>query len=139
MSDHHETAKLTRNQQLVFDALSDSKTPLSAYTLLDKLRESGFRAPLQVYRALEKLIENGQVHRLESLNSFVACQHSNCDQNKTVAFTICDACDRVSEFTDAELSSLVQSISTESHFKLENSVVELRGKCEDCADAEPPH
>ena len=137
MSDHHETAKLTRNQQLVFDALSDAKTPLSAYTLLDQLRSSGFRAPLQVYRALEKLINNGQVHRLESLNSFVACQHSNCDQNKTIAFTICDTCDRVSEFTDAELSGLLQSISDNSHFKLENSVVELRGKCEDCAATEP--
>ena len=137
MSEHHETAKLTRNQQLVFDALSDSKTPLSAYTLLDQLRSSGFRAPLQVYRALEKLIDNGQVHRLESLNSFVACQHSNCGQHKTIAFTICDSCDRVSEFTDSQLSNLLQSISADSHFKLENSVVELRGKCEQCAELKP--
>ena len=136
MSDHHETVKLTRNQQLVFDALSDSKTPLSAYTLLDQLRGSGFRAPLQVYRALEKLIDNGQVHRLESLNSFVACQHSDCDQHKTIAFAICDSCEKVAELTDTKLSSLVRSISSNSHFKLENSVVELRGKCETCAAGE---
>ena len=74
MSEPAADLKLTRNQQLVYDALTGAKTPLSAYTLLDQLRDAGFRAPLQVYRALEKLIEIGQVHRLESINSFVACQ-----------------------------------------------------------------
>ena len=78
MNEHAADVKLTRNQQLVYDALTGADTPLSAYSLLDQLRESGFRAPLQVYRALEKLIELGQVHRLESINSFVACQHSDC-------------------------------------------------------------
>jgi len=36
---------LTRNQSLVYDALSRSQAPLSAYVILDKLRDSGFRAP----------------------------------------------------------------------------------------------
>ncbi len=49
---------LSRNQSLVYDALSRSPAPLSAYVILDKLRDSGFRAPLQVYRALEKLIDS---------------------------------------------------------------------------------
>jgi Fur family zinc uptake transcriptional regulator len=133
MSDQTADVKLTRNQQLVFDALTDAQTPLSAYTLLDQLRDSGFRAPLQVYRALEKLIEIGQVHRLESLNSFVACQHTDCDHHKAVAFAICNSCENVDELSNAELSSLVKSISTDSHFELESSVVELRGKCEACA------
>jgi len=66
---------LTRNQSLVFGALSRAEGPLSAYTILDQLRDDGFRAPLQVYRALDKLVETGMVHRLESLNAFVACSH----------------------------------------------------------------
>ena len=57
---------LTKNQKLVMGALSNANGPLSAYTILDELREHGFRAPLQVYRALEKLVELGLVHRLES-------------------------------------------------------------------------
>ena len=69
------TQQLTKNQGLVFDVLSHSQGPLSAYTILDKLRDHGFRAPLQVYRALEKLLEFGLVHRLESINAFVACAH----------------------------------------------------------------
>jgi len=57
------------------DLLKNNKVPLSAYDILDKLHDFGFRAPLQVYRALDKLIELGLVHRLETLNAFVACQH----------------------------------------------------------------
>lgn len=39
---------LTKNQALVFSALSDSRASLSACTILDQLRQDRFRAPLQV-------------------------------------------------------------------------------------------
>jgi len=45
--------QLTRNQSLVFDVLEKAEGPLSAYTILDKLSDQGFRAPMQVYRALD--------------------------------------------------------------------------------------
>ena len=81
---------LTKNQSLVLDALSGAHGPLSAYTILDQLRDHGLRAPLQVYRALEKLLEYGLVHRLESLNAFVACRHPHCGDDSTMAFAICE-------------------------------------------------
>jgi hypothetical protein len=71
-----------------------SERPLSAYTILDQLRDQGFRAPLQVYRALDKLVEFGLVHRLESLNAFVACRHPDCEDHETIAFMICEKCGR---------------------------------------------
>ncbi len=130
---HHPSAgQLTKNQSLVLETLSEANIPLSAYTILDNLRSHGLRAPLQVYRALEKLILAGHVHRLESLNSFVACQHSNCDQNKTVAFTICNSCDHVNEVSDPELSSRLNNLADGHSFQLQHSVVELRGVCQDC-------
>ena len=39
---------LTRNQLCVLERLETATGPLSAYTLLDQLRDQGFRAPLQV-------------------------------------------------------------------------------------------
>jgi len=57
---------LTRNQSLVLDVLLDEKGPLSAYAILDRLRDKGLKAPLQIYRALDKLTQIGRVHRLES-------------------------------------------------------------------------
>ena len=51
------TPALTKNQELVLGALEKAEGPLSAYTILDALRDDGLRAPLQVYRALDKLLD----------------------------------------------------------------------------------
>ena len=50
------TPMLTKNQTLVFDVLTKAEAPLSAYTILDKLRDQGFRAPLQVYRDRKSVV-----------------------------------------------------------------------------------
>lgn len=131
----HEKTALTRNQSLVLGVLSSSATPLSAYAILDGLRGEGLRAPLQVYRALEKLMDLGFVHRLESLNAFVACQHVGCDGANTVAFAICGTCGKVDEVQDATLSREINALSAKSGFRLAHSVVELRGTCADCSPA----
>lgn len=128
----HATPKLTKNQNLVFDALMDAKVPLSAYSILDLLREHGFRAPLQVYRALEKLVELGVVHRLESLNAFVACQHPNCEGHSIMAFAICETCGSVSELSDPNLESRLEELAIQQGFSMQKSVIELRGQCEAC-------
>jgi len=126
---------LTRNQTLVLDALSQSGGPLSAYSILDQLRDHGFRAPLQVYRALDKLVEFGMVHRLESFNAFVACRHPSCDDHETIAFTICDGCGQVAEISDDTVAARLQSLATHAGFALKSSIVELRGICRKC---QPP-
>lgn len=127
-------ADLTKNQSLVMNALSDAKGPLSAYSILDELREHGFRAPLQVYRALEKLVEFGLVHRLESLNAFVACQHPSCDgqANETVLFTICEKCGGVQELVSETLVRSIKDLAQQIDFSLKESVLELRGICSNC-------
>ncbi|TCD16274.1 Fur family transcriptional regulator [Oricola cellulosilytica] len=123
---------LTRNQTLVFDTLSGSDAPLSAYTILDRLRDEGFRAPLQVYRALEKLVEFGMVHRLESLNAFVACSHPECESHETMAFAICETCGHVSEIADEKLGRELGALASGTGFALTRSTVELRGTCAAC-------
>jgi len=135
MSKHsHSTADLTKNQSLVMNALSEAKAPLSAYTILHELRDHGIRAPLQVYRALDKLVEYGLVHRLESLNAFVACQHPSCEsENKdTVLFTICEKCGNVQELVNDGVVGAFASIASEIEFTLKESVIELRGICSTC-------
>ena len=132
MSAHHGTAGLTRNQALVFDALTNAGSPLSAYTILDLLRAKGLRAPLQVYRALDKLVEYGMVHRLESLNAFVACRHPGSGTHETMAFAICEKCGRVSELTDPELENQLRDLVDHIDFTMNKSVIEFRGCCHDC-------
>jgi Fur family transcriptional regulator, zinc uptake regulator len=135
--DAHAKGDLTRNQTLVLAALNHSQKPLSAYAILDALRSEGLRAPLQVYRALEKLVELGFVHRLESLNAFVACQHIGCDGVDSVAFAICGTCGKVDEVQDGQLSMELKSVSLKTGFALAHSIVELRGTCAACLTVRP--
>jgi len=128
----HTPPNLTKNQALVMAALSQADGPLSAYGILDLLRDEGLRAPLQVYRALDKLVEFGMVHRLESLNAFVPCRHTDSTEKDMVAFTICESCGSVTEITDGSLDKRLKGLATKADFKLRNSTVELLGVCHDC-------
>ena len=130
MHSHHPDLK--KNQKLVYDALSSATSPLSAYNILDLLREHGFRAPLQVYRALEKLMELGLVHKIESLNAFVACSHDQCEVYNTSAFMICDSCESVSELGDAHLTNHLGKLANNQGFNVHQSTVELHGRCKNC-------
>ncbi len=127
--------KLTRNQSLVLDTLARADGPLSAYTILDRLREEGFRAPLQVYRALDKLLGFGLVHRLETLNAFVACAHPHCHAQGLIAFAICESCGQVDEFSDEIVKERLGDWSDRHGFRIDKTAIEIRGRCAGCAEA----
>lgn len=126
---------LTRNQTLVLDRLERSEGPLSAYALLDQLRDDGFRAPLQVYRALDTLMKSGLVHRLESINSFVACHGHHHHDHGITGFAICETCGQVTEFTDPVVSERLEAWAQATGFKASKAAIELRGTCGKCASA----
>lgn len=127
-----EDDALTRNQALVLDTLSRAPTPLSAYEILDSLRDDGIRAPTQVYRALDTLRARGKVHKLESLNAFVVCSARH-EGVSSVLFTICADCGRVGEFADPDLTSAIGRAAGARDFVLHGTTVELRGRCALCA------
>jgi Fur family zinc uptake transcriptional regulator len=124
---------LTRNQSLVLDTLAQADGPLSAYTILDRLREDGFRAPLQVYRALDKLLGMGLVHRLESLNAFVACAQPHCHGGGMIAFAICKKCGQVDEFSDEVVVERLSGWAGEHGFRPQKTTIEIRGTCAGCS------
>lgn len=129
MTTHRE---LTRNQTLVLETLDKADAPLSAYTILDRLRDEGFRAPLQVYRALDKLQEFGLVHRLESINAFVACAHPDCHEHELIAFAICQTCGRVDEFSDRDVEERLGRWVSAHRFTPSKTTIEIRGTCAAC-------
>jgi Fur family zinc uptake transcriptional regulator len=132
---HHEQPRdLTRNQELVLQTLNHAASPLSAYDILDRLREQGLRAPLQVYRALEKLIEHGLAHRLESLNAFVCCAaaQGHTESSGTTAFAICADCGKVDEFADEVVDERLRGWASKTGFAANRTTIELRGRCKDC-------
>ena len=124
--------QLTAHQQHVLTTLKQAEVPLSAYALLDLLREQGFTAPTQVYRALERLAEHGLVHRLESLNAYVSCSHPGGCRQAFKAFAICDHCGHVAEFNDNDLGRSLNRWMKGHAFSLHASTIELHGKCAAC-------
>ncbi len=128
-------AALTKNQLKVLEKLEAASAPLGAYMLLDQLRGDGFRAPLQIYRALEVLVKNGCVHRLESLNAFVACSesHDYSYQNHLMtAFVICDNCGQVIEISDELIGRHLDDWVRKTGFVAKKAIIEFRGTCAKC-------
>lgn len=130
-----KSVKLSNRQRQVLAALTDAGRPQSAYTLLDTLRGEGFRVPLQVYRALRALIDAGLVHKLESINAFVACAHHHPHQSGVAAFTICDGCGQADEFADDVIETRLSAVAASRAFALAHTIIEMRGLCARCSSS----
>ena len=124
--------KLSKNQQAVFDVLRESGGPMSAYQILDAeaVRSKGLKAPLTIYRALEKLTKLGLVHRIESLNAFVACDHE--PHAEPPAFMICLDCKRTIEVGTRAVQQTIDRQAAEQGFEVHHMHVEISGRCQAC-------
>ncbi|MDA8664641.1 transcriptional repressor [Litoricolaceae bacterium] len=129
--------KLTKNQALVLGVLEQSSIPLSAYTILERLSEHGLRAPPQVYRALDKLLDLGLAHKLSSMNSFLACQHTQCGSHRVTSFAICDGCEKVSEIINTEFERHLNSLANDVGLRPTRSTIEIHGLCDECTSSNP--
>ena len=134
MSSNHTHNKknqtLTKNQRIVLNLLQDSGEPLKAYFILDSLKKEGLNSPLQVYRALDKLVELGKIHKVESLNSFIICNNSNCASN--TAFTICERCGKVKEIKNNNLTEGVNELVRDNKLNITRYNLEFYVVCNTC-------
>jgi Fur family transcriptional regulator, zinc uptake regulator len=119
---------LSPNEQAVLGVLRQHHKPLSAYDILDQLHGTKIRAAVQVYRSTEKLTELGFIHRLESLNAFVACDCAHAKSSP--GFMLCTCCGDVREFDAGK--SVTAAKSEAKGFRIETPNVELRGLCSQC-------
>ena len=124
--------KLTRNQEIVLNLLENHGAPLKAYTILSDTQKKGIKAPTQVYRALDKLIEIGKVHKIESKNSYVACNISNCNAMTSTSFLICEKCEKVTELEKDNLKSFFGTLSQSANFEYSDHNLEIFGCCNAC-------
>ena len=110
---------------------------LRAYSILDSLREAGFGSqPPVAYRALEFLTQNGFAHKIERLNAFVACNHS--DQNHSPVFMICRKCNAVAEARSEPTKESLGDAANAIGFHIERITVEAEGVCPSCTDKPAP-
>ncbi len=126
-----KSTELSPHSQKVYDLLNKSHKPMSAYDILGKLHSSGIKAPPTVYRALEALVERGLVHRIESLNAFVACHGDHHDHN--AKFAVCRNCGEAVEIDEPKLTKLIAELGKKFKFHIEREMLELSGLCFACS------
>ncbi|QJQ96640.1 MULTISPECIES: transcriptional repressor [Halomonadaceae] len=123
--------RFTPIRRRVLEMIAGTDGGLKAYDLLDKLAlEHAAARPPTVYRALDFLIEQGLVHRIESLNAYVACpcpEHTHGFQ-----LLICHKCGRVEELHLDDVNAQLSARARELGFCVERQTIELLGICDRC-------
>ena len=125
--------RFTPVRRKVLEILLQDHRALGAYTILDKLREDGFGSqPPIAYRALDFLVANGLAHKIERLNAFIACTHTN--HSHTPAFMICRLCNAVAEALSSTARGALRDAARSTGFRIEQTVIEAEGICPSCLD-----
>lgn len=129
--------RLTPIRARVLGYIADAGGPIKAYDLLDRVREGegpGAAAPPTVYRALDFLLANGFIHKLQSVNAFVACHHPSTAQH-SVPFLICDNCHSAVELEDELVVKALDERARALGFVPQAQTLEVHGLCAACAAA----
>lgn len=123
--------RFTPIRRRVLELIADSSGGLKAYDLLDRLAvEHGAARPPTVYRALDFLIEQGLVHRIESLNAYVACPCP--EHHHGFQLLICRHCGRVEELHLDDVSAQLGARAAALGFAVDRQTIELLGACDAC-------
>ena len=131
--------RLTPIRARVLGLIADAGKPLKAYDLLERIAQDsrdgegvGAAAPPTVYRALDFLLANGFIHKLESVNAFVACHHPSTAQH-SVPFLICERCHSAVELEDAEVVAALEARARALGFVPQAQTLEVHGLCARCS------
>ncbi|MFC3122316.1 transcriptional repressor [Agaribacter flavus] len=125
-------SRFTPIREKVYALLLQNEGSIGAYDLLDRLRltEDSARPPT-VYRALDFFLNLGLVHKVESTNTFKACQHFDCSH--PVQFLICEQCGDVQEIQSTGVKDTLEAQAAENSFKIKSQTIEAHGVCKKCS------
>lgn len=123
--------RLTEPRLAVLKIISSSKKPLGAYDILNELTKTMSNPkPPTAYRAIDFWQEHGFIHRIESLNAYVACDE---DHNHTGSqFMVCDDCGNVEEVHLCHLPKDLEKKIESNGFKMKHWNAEISGQCGKC-------
>lgn len=124
--------RLTPARLAAYAELLESRKAISAYELIALLEDRQNRkiAPLTVYRHLDFLTRVGLVHRIESTQSYLACDHPHGDHE--CQYLLCSDCGCVEELQSDSLQDMLGKVASKRGFQPARTVVEISGVCEKC-------
>lgn len=120
--------RLTTPRVEVLRIVARSPKALGAYDILEAAVIDGKKAkPPTIYRAIEFWLQHGFIHRIESLNAYVSCDHDHASAG--VHFLVCEDCKTVKEL---HTTSPLKDMALEG-FEPKHSQTETIGLCKICA------
>ena len=127
--------RLTPARLAAYAELLTHKQPASAYELIALLEKRQERkiAPLTVYRHLDFLLRVGLIHRLETTQQYLICDHP--EHTHESQYLLCSSCGNVDEVESKRLETLLSKIADQNGFQPQNTVVEIKGLCGSCVGA----
>lgn len=129
--------RLTPLRRQVLDILLEAAEPVKAYAIMDILRKKTAKSvtPASVYRTLDFLLRHALVHRVGTLNAFVACTDSCEHEHQPVFMLVCAGCHQSREISDPPLYNTICAAMREKEFTIQGGTIELTGICPQCAAA----
>ena len=121
--------RMTSSRLRTYELILEANAPVKAYDVIDRFHPDGAAKPPTVYRALSFLEQMGLIHRIESLNAFVACETRN--EKHTAGFLLCDCCGQSVEIASPNVSD-IQVSAGKAGFSLNHITLEARGLCAAC-------
>ncbi len=124
--------RITEPRFAVLKIIASSKKPIKAYEILSQLSKILKNPkPPTAYRAIEFWQKHNFVHRIESLNAYMACSQGHFHRGSQ--FLICDDCGKVVESVFSELPNSLKKNLLNSTFKPLRWNFEINGRCNQCS------
>ncbi len=126
--------RFTPIRRKVLELLLQHRRSLKAYELLDEIRAVHPNAtPPTVYRALDFLLDEGLVHKVDSLNTFIACgDAAGAPHNLLV---VCTRCGAVAEIHDDVVRNRLAHRIEHAGYRLAGQEMEVKALCGACQAA----
>ncbi len=123
--------KLTPQRHALLKVIAAQHDHLSSEQIFEKTRQEypGI-GRVTVYRTLDLLNKLNllcRFHAPDGCNSYIMRRPTEHHHH-----LVCSACGQVIDFTDCQLDSLENRLSSETGFNVEGHLLELYGRCQDC-------
>ena len=130
--------RVTDKRLKMLSILLRTETPLSAYEIMHRFNNEYDEQVIanSIYRILNCLIKLNLVHRLASINKYVACNNPVCTVEQHIPiFVICRLCQKTHESPASEmLIKKLNRIIESNEFAGDLSEIELKGLCHQCSN-----
>jgi len=124
--------RLTPQRHAILRAIAGSHDHMTPAEICERVRKENPKVGLvTVYRVINLLTELKLVCRVNLRgNSQSYLMRRPLEHHHHL---VCSQCGRVVDFTDCDLSYLEQRLSRETGFKIEGHLLEIYGRCPECA------